>query len=76
MEKSRLIHKKILRKMYKDTREVEKDKERERLKSIKAVYKGAYELVMGYEMPRSYGSMSREGPNYRGQGATMNGQKL
>jgi len=76
MEKSRLKHKKIVRRMYKDTREEERATVRAHLKSINAVYKGSYELVMGYEMPRSYGSISREGPNYRMQGATLNGQKL
>lgn len=76
MEKSKLVYKKVLRKMYKDTKEVEKEKEREYLKSIKAVYKDTYELVMGYEMPSAYTSVSRKGPTYRTQGATMNGQKL
>ena len=45
-------------------------------KDKKAVYKLNYELVMGHVPDRAYKTVSRDGPSYRGQGATLNGQKL
>jgi len=76
MDKERLIHKRIIRKEYKDVRLEARTQRREALKKKKAVYKCAYELVMGHEPVKSSTGIDRKGPHYRTQGATMNGQKL
>jgi len=76
MDKERLLHKRIVRREYKDVRVEAKLRRREALKKKKAVYKCAYELVMGHEPVKASSGICRKGPTYRTQGATMNGQKL
>jgi len=77
METTRLVHDRIVGKEYFDSRTIEAEKNIEELKKRKAVYKCAYELVMGHSPTKvSTSNYKNVGPNYRTQGARLNGQTL
>lgn len=77
METTRLVHDKIVSKDYFDSRLIAKEKTIEDLKKRNMVYKCTYELVTGHLPTKvSTSNYKNPGPNYRLQGATMNGQKL